>query len=240
MQLFGIPTCPYCRKRVNYFRAWSLRKHGEYRCPRCKGISNIYLSPLTYVLAFIAIAAGFLIYFFGKFISDSIGIMTVLEVLAPFVIFFLLTPFMVYFKKPVIKRVRKTQDGRFFDEEGNEMVMRMGKLVPNGKKDPRYARKAPQQVQAAPAAPAPQKKEDFIDINTKAPVRSTAAPVQSPVKPAAQPPIQPIVYDTKPEDDSDMKLKIGRIAMERNSGTSAPNSGFEDLFEHKDEDFEEV
>lgn len=231
MQLFGIPTCPYCRKRVNYFRAWSLRKHGEYRCPRCKGISNIYLSPLTYVLAFIAIAAGFLIYFFGKFISDSIGIMTVAEVLAPFVIFFLLTPFMVYFKKPVIRRVRKTQDGRFFDEEGNEMVMRMGKLVPNGKKDPRYARKASQQVPAAPVSPAPKKEEEFVNINTKAPVPQ--------VKPN-EPVIQPVVHDTKPEDDSDMKLKIGKIAMERNSGTSAPNSGFEDLFEHKDEDFEEV
>ena len=228
MQLFGIPTCPYCRKRVNYFRAWSLRKHGEYRCPRCKGISNIYLSPLTYVFAFIAIAAGFLIYFFGKFISDSIGILTVLEVLAPFVIFFVLTPFMVYFKKPVIRRVRKTQDGRFFDEEGNEMVMRMGKLVPNGKKDPRYARKAPQQA-AAPAAPA--KEEEFVNINTKAPVQK--------VQPG-EPVIQPVVHDTKPEDDSDMKIKIGKIAMERNSGTSAPNSGFEDLFEHKDEDFEEV
>lgn len=231
MQLFGIPTCPYCRKRVNYFRAWSLRKHGEYRCPRCKGISNIYLSPLTYVFAFIAIAAGFLIYFFGKFISDSIGIMTVLEVLAPFVIFFLLTPFMVYFKKPVIRRVRKTQDGRFFDEEGNEMVMRMGKLVPNGKKDPRYARKAPAQVPVVPAAPAAQKEEEFVNINTKAPTPQVGA---------NEPVIQPVVHDTKPEDDSDMKLKIGKIAMERNSGTSAPNSGFEDLFEHKDEDFEEV
>lgn len=225
MKLFGIPTCPYCRKRVNYFRAWSLRKHGEYRCPRCKGISNIYLSPLTYALAFIAIAAGFLIYFFAKFISDSIGVITVLEVLAPFVVFFLITPFMVYFKKPVIRRVRKTQDGRFFDEEGNEMVMRMGKLVPNGNKDPRYARKAPTQ----PATPAVNNEEPLVNINTKAHTAKPQAP---------QPVIQPIVHDSEPDDD--MKIRIGKVASARNNGVSAPNSGFEDLFDHKDEDFEEV
>ncbi len=222
MKLFGIPTCPYCRKRVNIFRAWSLKKHGEYRCPRCKGISNIYLSPLTYVFAFIAIAAGFLVYFFAKFISDSIGLMTVFEVFAPFAVFFLLTPFLVYFKKPVIRRVRKTQDGRFFDEEGNEMVMRMGKLVPNGKKDPNYARKRPPEPVKTPQEV---REEPLVNINTKAP--------------AAEPPvIQPVIHDSEP--DNDMKIRIGKVADARNNGVSVPNSGFEDLFENKDQEFEEV
>lgn len=129
MKYFGIPTCPYCKKRVNLIRVWSLKKHGEFRCPRCKGISNIYLSPLVYLFAFMAVAAGFLIYFFAKFISDNVTLMTVVKVFLPFAAFFLVSLFLVYLEKPVIKRVKKTADGRYFDEDGNELKMRMGKLV---------------------------------------------------------------------------------------------------------------
>lgn len=139
MKYFGVPTCPYCKKRVNLIRVWSLKKHGEYRCPRCKGISNIYLSPLVYVFAVIAIAAGFLVYFFAKFISDNLGLFTVLEVFLPFAAFFVLSLFFVYLEKPVIKKVRRTEDGRFFDEDGNELKMKMGKLVPAGSVRQQYA-----------------------------------------------------------------------------------------------------
>lgn len=98
-------------------------------CPRCKGISNIFLSPLIYVFAVIAIAAGVLIYFFQKFVTDSLDFMTPIQVLIPFLAFFILSLFMVYFEKPVIKKVRKTPDGRYFDQNGNELKMKMGKLV---------------------------------------------------------------------------------------------------------------
>ena len=54
MQYFGIPTCPYCKKHVNLVRTWRLKREGEYKCPRCGGISNIYLSPLVYVFAVLA------------------------------------------------------------------------------------------------------------------------------------------------------------------------------------------
>ena len=57
MQYFGIPTCPYCKKHVNLVRTWRLKREGEYKCPRCGGISNIYLSPLVYVFAVLAIPA---------------------------------------------------------------------------------------------------------------------------------------------------------------------------------------
>ena len=67
MQYFGIPTCPYCKKHVNLVRTWRLKREGEYKCPRCGGISNIYLSPLVYVFAVLAICAGVCIYFFHKF-----------------------------------------------------------------------------------------------------------------------------------------------------------------------------
>ncbi len=109
MQYFGIPKCPYCRKRVNLIRTWSLKRQGEYQCPRCGGISNIFLSPLVYVFALLAVFSGGAVYFFHKFILDDIGLTTCFQVFIPFAVFFLLSLFMVYLAKPVIKRVSKEE-----------------------------------------------------------------------------------------------------------------------------------
>ena len=83
MQYFGVPKCPYCKKRVNFIRTWSLKRQGEYQCPRCGGISNIYLSPLVYVFALVAVFAGVAIYFFHKFILDDITLTTGIQVKCP-------------------------------------------------------------------------------------------------------------------------------------------------------------
>lgn len=107
MQYFGVPTCPYCRKRVNLIRTWNLKREGEYKCPRCSGISNIYLSPLIYVFSALAICTGVCIYFFHKFVLDDIELFTCLYILVPFALFYILSLFTVYLKKPVIKRVQK-------------------------------------------------------------------------------------------------------------------------------------
>lgn len=109
MQYFGVPTCPYCKKRVNLIRTWKLKREGEYRCPRCGGISNIFLSPLVYVFSVIAICAGVCIYFFHKFVLDDITLFTCLYIFIPFILFFILSLFTVYLKKPVIKRMQRTQ-----------------------------------------------------------------------------------------------------------------------------------
>lgn len=109
MRYFGIPTCPYCKKRVNLVRTWSLKRQGEYQCPRCGGISNIYLSPLIYVFGLLAVFAGGAMYFFHKFVLDDISLSTVFQVFLPFAIFFLLSLFMVYLEKPVIKKVSRSE-----------------------------------------------------------------------------------------------------------------------------------
>lgn len=107
MKYIGVPRCPYCRKRVSFIRTWRLKREGEYRCPRCSGISNIFLSPLIYVFALVAIFAGGALYFFHKFILDDIEPMTALEVFIPFVLFFILSLFLVYLEKPMMKKVLK-------------------------------------------------------------------------------------------------------------------------------------
>lgn len=107
MKYFGVPRCPYCKKRVGFLRTWKLKREGEYRCPRCSGISNIYLSPLIYVFALIAVFAGGMLYFFHKFILDDIEPTTAVEVFLPFAIFFLVSLFLVYLEKPALKKVTK-------------------------------------------------------------------------------------------------------------------------------------
>lgn len=130
MKYIGIAKCPYCGKGLNFIRLFSLKQKGEYMCPRCRGISNVYLSPIIYVLAVMAISASVLIAFFEISVWNNISIFTPLKVFIPYAIFYLLSIFFVYLKKPVIKKVRKTADGRYFDQDGNEMIMKMGKLVP--------------------------------------------------------------------------------------------------------------
>ncbi len=107
MQYFGVPRCPYCNKRVNIIRTWSLKKQGEYKCPRCGGISNIFLSPLIYVFAVIAVFTGGAIFFFHRFVMDDIVLTTAIQVLIPFGCFFFLSLFTVYLKKPVINKAAK-------------------------------------------------------------------------------------------------------------------------------------
>lgn len=109
MQYFGVPTCPYCKKRVNLIRTWSLKRQGEYQCPRCGGISNIYLSPLIYVLGLLAVFTSGVLYFFHKFVLDDISLETALYVFLPFAAFFLFSLFMVYLEKPVIKRISRAE-----------------------------------------------------------------------------------------------------------------------------------
>lgn len=115
MQYFGVPRCPYCKKRVNLIRTWSLKRQGEYKCPRCSGISNIYLSPLIYVFALVAVFAGGAIYFFNKFVLNDVSLATVIQVIIPFLLFFAVSLFLVYLQKPVIKKAplkrRRTAPG---------------------------------------------------------------------------------------------------------------------------------
>lgn len=109
MKYFGVSSCPYCKKRVNLLRTWSLKRQGEYQCPRCGGISNIFLSPLIYVFALLAIFSGGAVYFFHKFILDDISLNTLGQVLLPFAVFFLLSLFMVNLEKPVIKKMSRAE-----------------------------------------------------------------------------------------------------------------------------------
>lgn len=198
MQYFGVPKCPYCKKRVNFIRTWSLKRQGEYQCPRCGGISNIFLSPLVYVFALLAVFSGAAVYFFHKFILDDVDLTTVFQVILPFAVFFLLSLFLVYLAKPVIKRVSREElekkrkaslnadsrrasvtgqsTGRVFTDQGDYLP-------------PADYRTGPfPQPQAPVAAPRPQPVREAAQPTAVLPQqpRRTVSPSGEPVSPAAQ------------------------------------------------------
>lgn len=236
MHYFGIPTCPYCKKRVNIIRVWTMKKHGEFMCPRCKGVSNIRLSPLVYVFAVLAVAAGFLIYFFSKFILDNVSLITSAQVLIPFIIFFILSLFFVYLEKPVIKKVRKTADGRFFDENGNELKMKMGKMVSAA--EPRSSYTVQNRQASPPYSP---HKQDVSMLNNDEDLYSISAGKTVTAATSGNFEPRPRVTDTAPAtpkremspgaDAGHEEITAGSIARSR-AEKSEPNSGFEDLFQN--------
>lgn len=198
MQYFGVPRCPYCKKRVNLIRTWSLKRQGEYQCPRCGGISNVFLSPLIYVLALLAVFSSGAIYFFHKFVLDDVDLTTCLQVAIPFAAFFLLSLFMVYLAKPVIKRVSREElekkrkaslnadsrrasvtgqsTGRVFTDQGDYLP-------------PADYRTGPfPQPQAPVTAPRPQPVREAAQPTAVLPQqpRRTVSPSGEPASPAAQ------------------------------------------------------
>ena len=100
----GRARCPYCEKKVNLMVAWGLRRRGEYRCPRCNGISNVTHSRLLLPLALCAIGVSGLILLLTLFLLEPATGWSVLLVLAPFLVFYIFSLFCVQLKKPVIRR----------------------------------------------------------------------------------------------------------------------------------------
>ena len=90
-----LPFCPYCKSRMSYLQAWGIHKDGEYRCPRCGKASNIRYTKRLGTFAAAACALGFLAALLLIIFRRSIGFGHVLLIVVPFLLFFLLTPFIL-------------------------------------------------------------------------------------------------------------------------------------------------
>lgn len=104
MKKFHKPRCPYCGKKVGLIGAWALRTQGEYLCPKCGGISNIVLDRSIYALAFLAIlvSAVFFVLAFLNLLPFDLWLL--LLVVLPFLLFYLISVFLVRLKKPAVRR----------------------------------------------------------------------------------------------------------------------------------------
>lgn len=104
MKQLGRPVCPYCGKKVNFVIAWGLRRRGEYSCPRCHGISNVFLSGVATAAAFFAIFLSVILLLCLIFLLQEATWWSILLVLAPYLVFYLLSLFCVQLRKPVFRR----------------------------------------------------------------------------------------------------------------------------------------
>lgn len=104
MKQLGRTVCPYCGKKVNFVITWGLRRRGEYSCPRCHGISNVFLTGTAIATAFLAIMSSLLLVLCFLFFLKEAVWWSIPAVLAPYVIFYLVSLFCVRLKKPVFRR----------------------------------------------------------------------------------------------------------------------------------------
>lgn len=90
---FKLGRCPYCKSKVPYTKAFFERDNGEYTCPNCDEVSNIYfikrMNAVISIVSVIAVTVFVLYLFFG----NKASLLGATLVMIPFVLFFLMTPF---------------------------------------------------------------------------------------------------------------------------------------------------
>ena len=99
------PKCPYCGDELNYAKTWTLKRRGEYICPKCGGLSNVRLDPLLYRIGILALVAEVCFFAAGWFFRSFGSVFwTVPGILLPSALFFLVSVFFVRLKKPALRR----------------------------------------------------------------------------------------------------------------------------------------
>ena len=99
MNSFHNPRCPYCGKKLGYFNAWAIKTQGEYRCKKCGGFSDVMLAQGIYVLSLIMTAVGAVFFLLAFLKITELNVFSVLMVVLPFALFFLLSVFFVRLRK---------------------------------------------------------------------------------------------------------------------------------------------
>lgn len=112
LKRFRKPRCPYCGDKLNYVKTWVLRRRGEYICPKCGGLSNVHLDPLIFGLGFLAIIIGAAFFVVGLVFGSNLALITLPGILVPFLLFFLVSVFLVRLKKPAPPRPQPSPPAR--------------------------------------------------------------------------------------------------------------------------------
>lgn len=107
MSKIRLPQCPYCGKKVNPIVAWTLRTQGEFICPACGGVSNIAIDPAAKALGVLAAVVGVVLFGAGIVMGEGLPIVEILVIMAPFVLYSILSTFFVRLKKPILRRREK-------------------------------------------------------------------------------------------------------------------------------------
>ena len=93
------PVCPYCGNRLNYVKAWVLKRRGEYICPKCGGLSNVALDPLVRGAGALAFLAGAVFCLLGCVFSE-LFLISLAGIACAGLVFAFLAPLFVRLRKP--------------------------------------------------------------------------------------------------------------------------------------------
>jgi len=93
--LFRLSRCPYCHKRISYPTAAFLKNKGEYCCRSCRCISDVVISRAAYGIASGICIIALLIVVIYTMAGNHGKITGMLLVLAPFLLFYIIVPFLV-------------------------------------------------------------------------------------------------------------------------------------------------
>ena len=109
MKKFRKAQCPHCGKKIGVLNAWVLKTQGEYKCPKCGGYSNIQLDSAVYLLAVIAAVLSAIFFIIHFLLIQRFSWISLCLVVFPFLLFFLLSPFLVRLRKPTVRRKEPTE-----------------------------------------------------------------------------------------------------------------------------------
>ena len=107
MKFFQLPSCPYCNKKMNIIATWAIRREGEFRCPRCRGVSNIMLDIKLALIAVASVVLSALLFVILRIISQNESIGILILCISPILIFYISSVFFVRLRKPVMKKKRR-------------------------------------------------------------------------------------------------------------------------------------
>lgn len=91
--LFKLGRCPYCKSKVPYTKAFFERDNGEYTCPDCDEVSNIYFIKRMNIVISIVSVVAVTVFVLYLFFGNKASLLGAILVMIPFVLFFLMTPF---------------------------------------------------------------------------------------------------------------------------------------------------
>ncbi len=97
---------------MNFMVTWLIRREGEFRCPRCGGISNIILDAKLSILGVVAVFTTLILFFVYRYVKNDERPEMLLWLLLPIVLFYLLSFFMIRLRRNTRKRRRKIAKAR--------------------------------------------------------------------------------------------------------------------------------
>ena len=126
------PTrCPYCGKKISYFKAFFIRRRGEYFCKKCKKESNIHIKKTIWLFFIVVLLMSLAIMGYYIFFTDRENLWFLLYVAIPFIIFYLFSPLFVRLR-PKMKFQDSLYDTEMVDNanDPDPTMQKTAKVVP--------------------------------------------------------------------------------------------------------------